>query len=231
MTKGLFVTATGTDVGKTYVSGLLLGALLEKEARASYYKAAMSGNVRDGAGQLLAGDALEVKRLSGSAQSVESMCPYVLEEALSPHLAARNEGREIKLDVVKTGYHALEGTSDFILMEGSGGILCPLAEGEDLLMLEDVVRALALPSVIVADAGLGSINGTVLTVHYMRAQNLAVRGIILNRYEAQNPMHRDNAHMIERLAEVPILATVAEGAQELDFVQGDVFDLYKGGAL
>ena len=68
MSKSLFIIGTGTDVGKTYVSGLILKKLRESGASAAYYKAAMSGNERDGDGVLIPGDALWVKEHSGIAQ-------------------------------------------------------------------------------------------------------------------------------------------------------------------
>lgn len=83
MSKGLFLTGTGTDVGKTYMAGLLVKKLHESGRRAGYFKAAMSGNSRRPDGSLIPGDALAVQRVSGIPQSLESMCPYVYETAVS----------------------------------------------------------------------------------------------------------------------------------------------------
>ena len=92
MTKALFVTGTGTDVGKTYVTGLLVKALTEAGEKAAYYKAAMSGNVRSPDGTLIPGDGVQVQTMAGISQPVQTMCPYVYEPPLSPHLAARLAG-------------------------------------------------------------------------------------------------------------------------------------------
>ena len=92
MAKALFVTGTGTDVGKTYVTGLLVKALTEAGEKAAYYKAAMSGNQRDPNGVLLPGDGLQVKTMAGIGQPVETMCPYVYEPPLSPHLTGCGRG-------------------------------------------------------------------------------------------------------------------------------------------
>lgn len=121
MTKKLFITGTGTDIGKTYVSALILKKLKDMGKNAAYYKAAMSGNDRDEQGRLIPGDALHVKNISGIQQSMESMCPYVYETAVSPHLASRIEGNPVKLEVVKKGFETLCCEYDSILMEGSGG--------------------------------------------------------------------------------------------------------------
>lgn len=81
MSKGIFVTGTGTDVGKTYVTGLIIKKLKEEGLNPAYYKAAMSGNERLEDGSLIPGDALCVKNISGIEQSLEEMCPYVYEHA------------------------------------------------------------------------------------------------------------------------------------------------------
>ena len=109
MAKKLFVTGTGTDIGKTYVTGLILKKLQESGRRAAYYKAAMSGNERDEEGHLIPGDALHVKTVSGITQPLKTMCPYVYETAVSPHLASRLEGDPVQMDVVKEGFEKVCG--------------------------------------------------------------------------------------------------------------------------
>lgn len=100
MSKNIFITGTGTDVGKTFVTGLILKKLRESGVNAAYYKAAMSGNERRKDGSLIPGDALYVKSVSKIEQPLEEMCPYVYENAVSPHLAARLEGNPVELDCV-----------------------------------------------------------------------------------------------------------------------------------
>ena len=103
MSKGLFITGTGKDVGKTYVTGLIVKKLQETGAKAAYYKAAMSGNERDEKGKLIPGDAVWVKNVSGITQDLDTMCPYVYETAVSPHLASRLEGNPVTLEKVMEG--------------------------------------------------------------------------------------------------------------------------------
>ena len=100
MSKNLFITGTGTDVGKTYVTGLIVKKLREGGASSAYYKAAMSGNERRTDGTLIPGDALQVKTMSGVEQPLEEMCPYIYETAVSPHLAAKIEGNPIEMECV-----------------------------------------------------------------------------------------------------------------------------------
>jgi len=215
MSKKLFVTGTGTDVGKTYVTGLILKKLRESGKNAAYYKAAMSGNVRDPDGRLIPGDALQVKTMSGIGQPLESMCPYVYEAAVSPHLASRMEGNPVQLSLVRQSFQQVCRRYDYVTMEGSGGILCPLRFDGEKLLLDDLVKELDLSSLIVADAGLGTINSVALTAAYMRAKGLAVKGIILNNFHPGDAMEEDNRFMCEAMTGLKVLACVRRGDTEL----------------
>lgn len=216
MSKSLFVTGTGTEVGKTYITALLLKKLHESGFRCAYFKAAMSGNDRAPDRGLIPGDARHVRQVSGISQPLETMCPFVYETAVSPHLAARLEGNPLELETVKAGFGRLTAQFDYIIAEGSGGIVCPLRYDEKKIFLEDVISALKMPCLIVADAGLGTINSVVLTVEYMKARGLVVKGIIFNHFHPGDVMEEDNKIMCEELTGVPVLACVEENAADLN---------------
>ena len=216
MSKALFITGTGTDTGKTYITGLITKKLAEAGLHPAYYKAAMSGNDRRADGSLIPGDALQVKTMSGISQDLDSMCPYVYEHAYSPHLASRLEGHPVQMDVITQGFQHVCETYDYVTVEGSGGILCPICFDEAKIQLEDVVRSLHLSSILIADAGLGTINSVVLTVEYMRSHNLPLKGIIFNHYHPGNIMEDDNVFMCEHMTGLPSLAKVCDGDTSLD---------------
>jgi dethiobiotin synthetase len=155
------------------------------------------------------------------------MCPYVYEHAYSPHLASRIEGHPVQMDVVKAGYYKVCSAYDFVTMEGSGGILCPICFDEAKIQLEDVIRELHLPSILIADAGLGTINSVVLTVEYMKAKNLPVKGIIYNHYHGNDVMEDDNIFMCEYMTGLPTLAKVKDGDTELAMDVQDLMALYE----
>ena len=225
MSKGLFITGTGTDVGKTYVTGLIVKKLREFGSCA-YYKAAVSGNSRAYDLSLIPGDAVFVRKVSGISQSVKEMCPYIYENAVSPHLAARIEGNPVDLEKVKQGYEALEGY-DYVTMEGSGGILCPIRLDDTELWLEDIVSDLNLPSLLIADAGLGTINSVVLTAEYMKQKNLPLKGIIFNNFKKGDVMHEDNLRMCELRTGLRVLDCVEHGARNLNIAAEDLAALYE----
>lgn len=215
MSKGIFITGTGTDIGKTYVTGLIVKKLRESGVNAAYYKAAMSGNERRADGSLIPGDALQVKTMSGIGQPLEEMCPYVYETAVSPHLASRLEGNAVQMERVLEDFHKVCEKYEYVTMEGSGGILCPLCIDEADIRLPEVVKACGLGCLLIADAGLGTINGVGLTAYYLKQQGIALKGIIFNHYEAGNLLHEDNRKMCEYYTGVPVVACVADGDMEL----------------
>lgn len=227
MSKKLFITGTGTDVGKTYVTGLILKKLRESGRNAAYYKAAMSGNERRKDGSLIPGDALHVKTVSDIRQPLEEMCPYIYETAVSPHLASRLEGDPVEMDVVKRGFETVCENYEYVTMEGSGGILCPICFDEREIWLEDVIRELKLPSLIVADAGLGTINSVVLTAEYMRSRNLPVKGILFNHFHRGDVMEEDNLRMCEHRTGLKVLGCIEDGSGELNMEADALAALYE----
>ena len=227
MSKNIFITGTGTDVGKTFVTGLIVKKLKESGKNAAYYKAAMSGNERRADGSLIPGDAVWVKESSGIGQPLEEMCPYVYEHAYSPHLASRLEGNPVRMDVVKEKFAELSRKYDYVTVEGSGGILCPICFEEEKIQLEDVVKALDLSCLIVADAGLGTINSVVLTVEYMRMKGIPVKGLIFNRFHAGDVMEEDNKQMCESMTGLKVLACVKEGDTQLSMDAEELAALYE----
>ena len=227
MGKGIFVTGTGTDVGKTYVTGLIIKKIKENGMTPGYFKAAMSGNEREEDGTLIPGDALWVKNVSGISQSVEEMCPYIYEHAYSPHLASRLEGNHVEMAVVLDNYRKVKEKYDYITVEGSGGILCPICFDEARIGLTDIIDEMELDCILVADAGLGTINSVVLTYEYMKNRNMNIKGMTFNHYIADNIMHEDNIRMCEYMTGLPTLAKVSMGDVDLNIDIAELISLYR----
>ena len=227
MSKALFVTGTGTDTGKTYITGLIVKKLQEAKKNPAYYKAAMSGNDRRPDGTLIPGDALAVQTMSGIDQSLASMCPYVYEHAYSPHLASRLEGNHVEMAVVLDNYRKVKEKYDYITVEGSGGILCPICFDEARIGLTDIIDEMELDCILVADAGLGTINSVVLTYEYMKNRNMNIKGMIFNHYIADNIMHEDNIRMCEYMTGLPTLAKVSMGDVDLNIDIAELISLYR----
>ena len=216
MNKGYFVTATGTDVGKTFITALLVKKWRDSGIDAGYYKAALSGaELRDG--KWVAGDADYVKNIANLPDTQEQLVSYVYKEAVSPHLAARKEGNPVELTKVKADFEAACARHEFIFAEGSGGIICPIRYDDQKIFLVDIMKTLNLPLLIVTTAALGSINACVLTVEYARSRGLDIRGLIVNRYGSSGnlEMEDDNIRMMQDLTGLEILAKVKDGDTDL----------------
>lgn len=227
MSKNIFVTGTGTEIGKTYVAGLLVKKLHEAGEKSAYYKAAMSGNDKDADGNLIPGDAKFVKELAGIDQNLNEMCPYIYERAYSPHLAAQIEGNPVNLDYVVEKLRDLEKKYDYITLEGSGGILCPLRFDDEEIYLEDFVKKAKLSSIIVADAGLGTINNLVLTAFYMKEKGMKVKGIIFNNFIPGDVLQEDNIKMCQHMSGLKVLACVKKGDKDLDIDIDKLKEIYE----
>lgn len=229
MHNGIFVTGTGTDIGKTFVTALLVKKLHDAGCNTAYFKAAVSGNERDENGRLIPGDAAYVKKISGISQPLDTMCPYIYETAVSPHLASKIEGDLVELENVKDRYEKLCDEYEYVICEGSGGIVCPIRYDDRKIMLEDIIKTLGLPAIIVADAGLGTINSVVLTCEYMKAHGMEIRGLILNNFHKGDIMEEDNKVMCEKLTGLPVIACVGENDTDLDISAELLEQLCKGG--
>ncbi|MBO6258564.1 MAG: dethiobiotin synthase [Succinivibrio sp.] len=209
--RAVFVTGTGTDIGKTYVSAVIARTLHERHLKIGYYKAAVSG-----ADSIEQSDAGFVNTYASLGQDNNTLLSYLYKRPLSPHLAARYEQRFADLDSIKKSFLSLSRSYDYVLSEGAGGIVCPVVYEPDLkLMYSDILKSFGIPTLVVADAGLGTINHTVLTISYLKKLGITVNGVILNRYDEENMMHCDNLTMIEQLSEVNVIGVLPFGSASI----------------
>ena len=220
MSKNIFITATGTDIGKTYISALIVKKMRESGLNCGYFKPVLSG-VRELSGHLVDSDANYVVQIADIPAMADECVSYWWKEAVSPHLAAKRMNQKIDISKIKYDFAQISKKYDYLLVEGAGGITCPLiVEKDEKYLLKDLIWELGLSTIIVADAGLGTINSTLLTVEYARANGIEVEGIILNNYDSNNFMHWDNLEKVETLCGVNVVATVAKGANDIMLLEG-----------
>jgi dethiobiotin synthetase len=195
--RGVFVTGTGTEVGKTVVAATIARTHTQRGERVAVFKPAVSG-LSDGGEP----DHELLRRAAGSAQSDEQIAPYRYAPPVSPHLGAELSGDVI--DPARLRAAAVEAASgaDLLVVEGVGGFLVPLTLG---YLLRDFARDLALPVVIAALPGLGTINHTLLTVEAVRSVGLEVLAVVLTPWpETPGEVERSNREAIERLGAVRV---------------------------
>ena len=227
MGKKLFVTATGTDIGKTYVSALIIKKLKENGFDSGYYKAAVSGNQRDEKGNIIAGDPQYVKDIAQLNENIKNMVSYIYEMAVSPHLAGSLESNLLEKEKVLKDFQMNFEKYDYLLMEGSGGIICPLRYDNKRIFLEDIIRILEIPCIIVANCALGTINSTLLTISYMQSKNIEIKGLIFNNYNPQSTMERDNIKVIQEVSGVEVLDCIKTGDKDLNIDITKLTNIYK----
>jgi dethiobiotin synthetase len=200
--RGLFVTGTGTEVGKTVVAAVLARSAAAAGARVAVFKPAVSGLDEGGES-----DHAVLRRASGSAQSDDEIAPYRYGPPVSPHLGAELAGEAIDPARLRSAAEHAGGGVDVLIVEGVGGLLVPLTLG---YLVRDFARELALPVVIAAGPGLGTINHTLLTVEGVRAVGLEVAAVVLTPWPAEpGDLERSNREAIERLGRVRV-ETLAE---------------------
>ncbi|HEV3165501.1 MAG TPA: dethiobiotin synthase [Isosphaeraceae bacterium] len=206
---GLFVVGTDTGVGKTWVAAAIARCLLRAGRRVGVLKPVATGATRE-AGGLRSADAAVLIEAIGGGVEMERVTPIVYEAPLAPPIAARLGGVPLAEERVRQAMaQAMSWWSEraeVLVLEGIGGLLCPLAEN---MTVADLAVAVDFPLVIVAGRRLGTLNHTLLTVEAARGRGLRVAGIVLNAAEpTADPIAETTAaeELARRLEGVPILA-------------------------
>jgi dethiobiotin synthetase len=206
--RGVFVTGTGTEVGKTVVAAVLARTARAAGARVAVFKPAVSGledyrprpELWDCAGDLP--DHILLRLASGSVQGDDEIAPYRYAPAVSPHLAAKLAGQPIDPDCLRRAAVAAADDSDVLVCEGVGGFLVPLTPD---YLVRDLARELGLRVAIVAQPWLGTINHTLLTVEAVRGAGLDVAAVVLNPWPLKpSAMEVSNLETIARLGSVAV---------------------------
>lgn len=198
MADGVFVTGTGTEVGKTVVAAAIARTLAARGRAVAVFKPAVTGLDEEGEA-----DHELLRRASGSRQSDAEIAPYRYGPPASPHLTAAEAGEEIEPARLLEAARAARDGAEVLVGEGVGGFLVPLA-GEYLV--RDLAVDLGLPLVIAAGPGLGTINHTLLTLESARAAGLEVRAVVLTPWpERPSAIEESNRETIAALGAVEVL--------------------------
>jgi dethiobiotin synthetase len=198
--RGLFVTGTGTEVGKTVVAAALARTARASGARVAVFKPAVSGLGELGEG---VADHEFLRLASASRQGDDEIAPYRYGPAVSPHLAAELAGERIDPARLLSTARAAGERCDLLVCEGVGGFVVPLAPG---YLVRDLARDLALPVVITASPGLGTINHTVLTAEAVRGAGLELAAVVLTPWpDGPSAMEQSNRSTIGALTGTEVL--------------------------
>ena len=208
MMKGIFVTGTDTGSGKTIVTGLLARYLLENGFNVITQKW-----VQTGCSDFTSTDVgLHLKIMGRGKKDIKDylnhVLPYMFKTASSPHLACSIENKRIDAGKIIKSYRILSGEFDFVITEGTGGVLAPLNK-EKLLI--DIVKELDLAVLIVAQNKLGAINHTLLTIEALRKRRIKILGIVFNNPRPGNRIvFKDNPMIVKALSRERIFGVLAK---------------------
>lgn len=213
---GLFITGTDTGVGKTYVGALIARALRRSGHRVGVYKPVASGCRRKGK-KLISDDAVALWEAAGRPGTLARVCPQCFEAPLAPHLAARVQGCELDVRLLRRGLEYWQHRAEIILVEGVGGLMSPLGDDE---YVADLAYDFGFPLIVVARNALGTINQTLQTLIAAAAfrDGLPVAGIVLNhpRRPRSDASLATNRQELAARCGAPILGEVAWRATNLD---------------
>ncbi|MEF2294001.1 dethiobiotin synthase [Virgibacillus dokdonensis] len=197
--KGIFITGTDTDVGKTVIASGIAATLKEKNMDVGVFKPLLSGISRNHANS----DTSLLKHMSQTSLTHAEITPYEFSQPLAPSVAAQLEDKEICMQAVLDHWEKIKDRHDFFIVEGAGGISVPL--GKDFLV-SDLAIALKLPILIVARPNLGTVNHTYLTVYYAKQVGIPIVGIVINGKSNQpNIDEITNPKLMEDMCGVPVL--------------------------
>lgn len=201
--RGFFVTGTDTGVGKTHVSCEIVRDLRMQGHRVGAYKPVCSGARIASNGRSIWDDVAKLQNALGGDVSEDQISPQRFDAPLAPPLAARQEGRSVDLNELQNGFDWWRSQCDLLVVEGAGGLLCPLTERETMA---DLAMRFQLPLLIVARLGLGTINHTLLTIEAARTRGLKIVGVLLNE---ATPLPIDDISIDSNAAEIALRGQVS----------------------
>ena len=195
--KSFFVTATGTEVGKTVASYVLALLIRESGVDVGVMKPVQCGG--DDAGFLKEGLGLD--------EDVRTINPYFLKEPLCPSLAFERQKVKYNKQKVLNSFQKLSEKHELIIVEGAGGLMVPLTNS---YMVGDLISDLGSDVIIVASLGLGTVNHTLLTIEQLRRQGVTIAGVVFNDNDNKVPgvPEKTNPQIIEKLGKVKVLGTI-----------------------
>ncbi len=204
MAKGLFIIGTDTDVGKTFVTAGITYILRKHNLNACSFKPVQSGGILK-ENKVISGDIEFIKNITEINETNQMMNSYCLKESVSPHIASEIENITIDKNKIIKDYKILQEKYDYVVVEGAGGTIVPIIR--DRYYIYDLIKDLNIPVVIVARAGVGTINHTVLTINFLKNKGIEVKGIIINEY-SNSYYEDDNIKVIKNITGVDVISII-----------------------
>jgi dethiobiotin synthetase len=198
-----FITGTDTNVGKTFVTGLLLQALRREGIQAVGYKPVAAGDRSDAVALLHACNEPDL--------TLDEVNPLFFKAPAAPYVASLLENRSLDVEAMRNGFAHLVAKFPSVLVEGAGGWEVPLTSK---LTMADFAQS--LPVIVVVNNKLGALNHTLLTVKNIQSRGMICAGVILNHVgDERDTASISNRAMIEQFLDVQVIAEVMHGETEM----------------
>ncbi|OGC07359.1 dethiobiotin synthase [candidate division WOR-1 bacterium RIFOXYD2_FULL_36_8] len=196
----LFVTGTDTGVGKTYVTILLAKHLMLKGFDVGIMKPISTGSKKDDDARLL-------KKTLNLKDPLRLINPIHLKLPLAPYAAAKLLKKRLNLKKIFTAFEKLKKHHDIVIVEGIGGVLVPILKD---YFVADLIKDFNIPVLIVARAGLGTINHTLLTIEALKKRKVKIAGIVMNGFIKKETSEKTNADIIEEISHMPVMGKLTQ---------------------
>jgi dethiobiotin synthetase len=194
--KAFFVTATDTEIGKTFIAAGLGFAAQSKGSKVGISKPISCGGIED---------AVFYKNKLKLKDSIDDINPVKFKQALSPYAAMKTEKKKIDIAKIKRSIKNLYKDRDIVLVEGLGGAMAPVKRD---YYVADMIEALQMPCVVIARAGLGTINHTLMTLDELKKRKIRIAGIIMNGFDGREISQKSNAQVIVELSGIKVIGKI-----------------------
>lgn len=201
MKHAYFLTGTDTEIGKTFITCVLLERARQLGLSAVGLKPVAAGTDAEGNNE----DVENIRAASSLALPLRTINPYCFSAAVAPHIAAAEEGVAIEFAPIQAACATARQQADLVIVEGVGGFRVPLGVDRDSA---DLAVALGLPVILVIGMRLGCINHALLSVEAIQARGLQIAGWVANRIDPQMARFAENLATLQGALTAPLLGTV-----------------------
>lgn len=199
----IFITGTDSNIGKTFITAGIAATMQSLGYSTCVYKPIETGaSKKNGFAQ--SPDLVYVKNID---PYIKTHCSYSLKEQALPVLAAEAENIIIDKNFIKKDYDLISSEQDCMILEGTGGVMTPVAPN---FLISDLIKTLDLPAIIIVKPESGMINQALLTINHAISKGINVRGVIINHFpeNTKNIDIKSTPRLIEEYSDAKILGII-----------------------
>jgi len=197
--KGIFITGTGTNVGKTYVVCKIAEALLKAGISVGVMKPIASGNRKD---------AINLTKSSKIKENISTINPVFFKQPLAPLACTNITSKKVNTANIFKSFNKLKNKYDFMLVEGVGGVMVPITKN---YFVADLIKSMGLGAIVVASPKLGTINHTLLTLDKLKNKKIPVAGIVLSGWSGKTLAEKTNPKVLADITKLPVILLKMNG--------------------